>query len=433
MHNNRLTKLSLAIGLSVASASVLASPQQFMSARSFAMGGTGVATAHPADAAATNPAMMAGNHHDWSDDFGLILPSVNARAADEEETIDQVDDIQDVIDQFESAISGFDPNTDDPQSIQDSAADLRDRLVNFDQDTVRVNAGLGLALAIPSKTISVGFFTNANLTATVRGELDDNDEALLDAVASAATAQDVDNALDNVTNTDGSLQLDSRGRILASAVGEVGISFARQFELNNGDRFQLGLSPKLVELRTFQYTETVSGFEDDDFDADENQTDKSGFNVDIGAAYRFGEDRQWNAGLTVKNLIPMELDSARSKPALEQQYTLKLDPMVTAGIAHNSEYHVITAELDLTKKEAFGYEDDTQWLALGAEFDAYRYAQLRVGVRHNLASNDNNDGIEEETQFTAGFGLNLMGVRMDLGALYSDADVGAALEFGTEF
>ncbi|MBW7471034.1 conjugal transfer protein TraF [Marinobacter sp. M216] len=433
MHNNRLPQLSLAIGLSVVSASALASPQQFMSARSFAMGGTGVAIAHPADAAATNPAMMAGNHHDWSDDFGLILPSVNARAADEEETVDQVDDIQDVIGQFESAISGFDPNTDAPQSIQDSAADLRDRLVAFDKDTVRGNAGLGLALAVPSKTVSVGFFTNANLTATVRGELSDNDEALLDAVATAATAQDVDNALDLVTNPDGSVQLDSRARILASAVGEAGISFARQFELNNGNRFQLGLSPKYVELRTFQYTETVSGFEDDNFDADENQTDKSGFNVDIGAAYRFGEDRQWNAGLTIKNLIPMELDSAQSKPALEQQYTLKLDPMVTAGIAHIGEYHVITAELDLTKKEAFGYEDDTQWLALGAEFDVYHYAQLRVGVRQNLASNDDNDGIEEKTQFTAGLGLNLMGVRMDLGALVSDADVGAALEFGTAF
>jgi hypothetical protein len=107
--------------------------------------------------------------------------------------------------------------------------------------------------------------------------------------------------------------------------------------------------------------------------------------------------------------------------------------MVTAGIAHRSEYHVVTAELDLTRKDAFGYEDDTQWLALGAEFDAWRYAQLRLGVRHNLAGNDDNDGIAEDTQFTAGLGLNLLGVHLDLGALYSDADIGAALELGTAF
>ncbi len=64
--------------------------------------------------------------------------------------------------------------------------------------------------------------------------------------------------------------------------------------------------------------------------------------------------------------------------------------MVTAGIAHKSEYHVVTAEIDLTRKEAFGFEDDTQWVALGAEFDAVRYAQLRAGVRDHLASNEDN-------------------------------------------
>ena len=50
MKANRLSKLSLAIGLSVATTSALASPQAFMSARSFAMGGTGVAVAHPSAA-----------------------------------------------------------------------------------------------------------------------------------------------------------------------------------------------------------------------------------------------------------------------------------------------------------------------------------------------------------------------------------------------
>lgn len=50
MTGYRLTKLSLAIGLSIATSSALASPQSFMSARSFAMGGTGVAVATPSSA-----------------------------------------------------------------------------------------------------------------------------------------------------------------------------------------------------------------------------------------------------------------------------------------------------------------------------------------------------------------------------------------------
>lgn len=417
MNGNRLTKLSLAIGLSVATTSALASPQQFMSSRSFAMAGTGVAVSSPVEATAKNPALMAGSQHEWSDDFGLILPSVNARAADEEETVDQVDDIQDTIDALEVAIN----NTDQAEA-QKQAGILRDQLQAFDRDTVRVNAGLGLALAFPRKDLSVGVFTNGNLTATVRGEYDQDDDATLQAIENGAL---VPGATDN---------LESRGKVLASAVAEVGIAFAREFELSNGEKLQLGVSPKYVNLQTFQYTETVSGFEDDDFDSDESQTDKSGFNLDLGAAYSFGEKQEWTVGAALKNLIPMELDSAASRPALgEEVRTLKLDPMLTVGIAHRSDYHVVTAEVDLTKKEAFGYEDDTQWLAVGAEFDAWRYAQLRVGVRQNLASNDDNNGIEEKTQFTAGFGLNIVGVRLDLGALYSDADVGAALELGTAF
>ena len=417
MKANRLSKLSLAIGLSVATTSALASPQAFMSARSFAMGGTGVAVAPPSAAPSANPAMMAAEQHDWADDFGLMLPSVNARAADEEEVIDQVDDIQDQIEQFE------DLKFSNQADAQAKARQLVDNLEAFDRDTMRANAGLGLGLAIPSNSLSFGFFANANLTATVRGELDENDLDLLN---------DIANGVRPPATTDLDTELNSRGRILASAVAEAGISIAHSFMLSNGNALQLGVSPKYVQLQTFQYTEEISDFEDDDFDSDEYETDKSGFNLDIGAAYAFGAENQWNAGVVVKNLIPMELDSAQNHPS-EEKYTLELNPMVTAGIAHKSDYHVITAEVDLTKKEAFGYEDDTQWLALGAEFDAWRYAQLRAGVRHNLASNDDNDGIEEDTQFTAGLGLNIIGVRVDIGALYSSADVGAALELGTSF
>lgn len=419
MTPQRLTKLSLAIGLSIATTSAIASPQAFMSSRSFAMGGTGVAVAHPAAAGATNPAMMAADHHEWSNDFGLILPSVNARFADEEETIDQIDDIQDTIDRFQEL-----DKTSNPAEAQQAAGELRRQLNDFDRDTVRIDGGLGLALAVPSESFAVGFFTNGNVRATVRGEFDEDDEQFLADLETASTVDLIAADLDR--------DLESRGRILASAVAEVGLSIATSIDLQNESRLQLGISPKYVQLRTFQYTETVSGFEDDEFDSDEYQTDKSGFNLDVGAAYAFGSRNQWNAGIAVKNLIPMELDSAASSPD-EEKRTLELDPMVTAGIAHKGDFHVLTAEIDLTEKKAFGYEDDTQWVALGAEFDAFRYAQLRFGVRQNLASNDDNDGIEEDTQFTAGIGLSPFGARLDIGGLISDADLGAAIELGAAF
>lgn len=421
MTENHLTKLAIAIGLSLATTATLASPQQPMSSRSFAMGGTGVAVAHPTSSGLANPALLASDQSNRSDNFGLTLPSVNARFADEEDTINQVDDIQSNIDRFAEL-----NRTSDADEARRIAGDLRRQLNEFDEDTVRVDTGLAIAAAIPTEESSVGFFSTGNLRATVRGEFDERDEAFLRELETADAV--------TLATADLDRDLQSRGSILASAVIEVGVSLARSTELPDGSAFQIGFSPKYVQLRTFQYTERVSGFEDDDFDSSEFETTKSGLNFDLGMAYSFGKEREWTAGASVKNIIPMDLESAASRPELgEEKRTLKLHPMITTGIAHKGQFHVLTAELDLTEKEAFGYEDDTQWLALGAEFDAFGYAQLRAGARQNLASNDDNDGVEEETQFTAGIGLSPFGARLDIGALYSDAEFGAAIELGATF
>lgn len=412
--------LATAVSLTLCASTALAGPQAFSSARSFAMGGTGVAIAHPGAAGTSNPAMLAANHHEWNDDFALVLPSVNARFADEEETVDQIDRIQQIIDDFQQAQSN-----NDISSARQNAGELRDQLNAFDRDTIRVDAGLGLALAVPSPDFAVGFFANGNLRATARGEFDENDDALLATLENGSTT--------DLATADLDQDLQSRGKVLASAVSEVGISFARSFEFNNGERLQIGVSPKFVQLRTFQYTETVSGFDDDNFDAEDTETKKNRLNVDLGAAYSFGQQKQWKAGVVVKNVVPMELDSARSKPGLERQRTLEVGPMITTGLSHIGQYHVVTAEVDLTKNEAFGYEDDTQWLALGAEFDAFRFAQLRAGLRHNLAHSGDSNGIAEETQATFGIGLSPFGAHLELAGLISDSDKGAAIELGTAF
>src|SRR5690606_19244546 len=428
----RRTLLTAISAATLVATSAHASPA-FSNARTLAMGGTGVATAHPAAAASLNPAMMAATHHAWSDDFGLILPSVNARFADEEEVLDQVDDLQDAIDNFDelaqriASVESWDPTQ--AMALRDdaraAAGDLLEQLQAFDKDTIRINAGVGLSLAVPSPRLAVGFFTNGSLTATVRGEFDEDDAVRLGQIADGNLDPEDVNLEDD---------LKSRGRILASAVVEAGISFAHALDLGNDHVVQLGVSPKYVQLRTFQYTASIAKFEDDDFDGAEYETEKSGFNLDLGAAYAFGENKQWNTGLVVKNLIPMELKSAQSRPDLdEERYTLELKPKVTAAIAHTGNYHVVTAELELTKQKGFGYADDTQWFSVGAEFDAWRFAQLRVGARQNLASNSDNAGIEEKTQFTAGLGLNPFGARLDIAALVSDSDLGAAIEFGAAF
>ncbi|MBS3804275.1 MAG: conjugal transfer protein TraF, partial [Oleiphilaceae bacterium] len=94
MPNQSAFRIAAALGLSALSTYGLAGPKPFSTARSIAMAGTGVAIAQPAQANFSNPAMLAADHHEWSDDFGLILPSFNASVADEEEVVDQIDEIQ---------------------------------------------------------------------------------------------------------------------------------------------------------------------------------------------------------------------------------------------------------------------------------------------------------------------------------------------------
>ncbi|MDX1458770.1 MAG: conjugal transfer protein TraF [Marinobacter sp.] len=410
----RMSRLALAIGLTVSTTSAFAAPQSFQTARSFAMGGTGVAVAHPATANIANPAMLANGHHDWADDFGLILPSINVRMADDEEVVDQIDDIQDTIIQLENSAT--------PTEAQDNAGVLRRQLAELSRDTARVDVGAGLSLAIPREAFSVGVFTDGSLRVTTRGNVTANDleilreieEDIIVAAEVASGARDVES------------ELTSDGTVIAASTAEIGVSFARAFELTNGDQLSLGLSPKYVQLRTFEYVQRVNDFDDDDFDSDENETDDSQFNVDLGTAYRFGEDREWNAGVAVKNIIPMDLESTSGAK-------LEIDPKISAGLAHTGDYHVLTAEVDLTKQKGFGFSDDTQWLALGAELDAMRYAQVRFGVRHNLASDGDHRGVEEENQFTVGIGLSPFGAHLDIGAIISDVDLGAAIELGASF
>ncbi|WP_111494524.1 conjugal transfer protein TraF [Marinobacter bohaiensis] len=406
-------RIALAVSLATTTTGAVAAPQSFTTARSFAMGGTGVAVAHPASANTANPAMLAMGQHDWADEFGLILPSINARLADDEEVIDQIDDIQDTIDTINAQI-----DTLDTAAISDSAGRLQSQLEALNRDTMRADAGVGLSLALPTSGVSVGVFTNASVRATGRGDVSDSDLALLEAIqnnpALATTITDIGDILT------------SEGTAYAAAVGEVGVSFAKAFQMSDDNQLAFGLSPKYVQLRTYEYSRRVSDFEDDDFDADENETDKSGFNADLGAAYRFGESQAWTAGLSVRNIIPMDLDSRSGR-------TFELDPRVTAGIAHHGDIHAVTAEIDLTEAEAFGFGDDTQWAALGGELDVFRAVQLRAGLRHNLASNDDNSGVEEDTLYTFGLGFSPYGAHLELSGLVSDTEVGAAVELGAAF
>lgn len=56
-------------------------------------------------------------------------------------------------------------------------------------------------------------------------------------------------------------------------------------------------------------------------------------------------------------------------------------------------------DVDLTPASGFTSDSKRQFAAIGAEFNARKWAQLRAGYRQNLASNDG-------SAFTAGLGIS---------------------------
>ncbi|WP_158223129.1 conjugal transfer protein TraF [Halovibrio salipaludis] len=442
-HTSRArTRLAMAVALTTAAASTQAAPPQFNDARAFGMGGTGVAAARPSGAALFNPSLLAADHSGWNDGFSTTLPSVNARYAENEDVVDGVDRIQDTIEELEVAITAA-TNNPTPGSVQEvkSGADkLGGQLRDINNEFVRGDAGLGTLFAIPSPTLSVGVHVNAQVRATVESRIDGEDLTALDNVASLddnASEQEVRDALDPIYDqSSGELNPKSDGRVLASAVGEIGLTLARSFELQ-GQAVNFGVTPKLVQMRTFDYAQGVDDFDEDEFDASEYETKDTHINVDIGASTDLGSNDQWRVGASVRNLIPQTLKAVEDNGSTVQgrydREEMKLDPLVTVGVAHTSGWHTLTADLDLTKNEGIGPAADQQWLAVGGEFNVYDWINVRAGARQNLASDTGDNGIEEETQYTAGFALSPWALRIEAGALFSSEEVGGAVELGMSF
>jgi len=409
------TRLAFALISASLASTAVAGPQLFNGARSFAMGGTGAATALPGSASFHNPALLAMPQSDGHDGFALIFPSVSARVADDRNVTSQVDDIQNEIDRFNSAVS-----SNNTAAAQQSAQTLINQLTALNHDTMRGDLGTGLALAVPGRSLAFSVFADASLRATARANISSADINYLDQVANGSAAQII-----NKGNITSGYQFQSSGTVVAAAIAETGVSLARAFD-HQGNTLTVGISPKLVQIRTFDYTRTVADFNQSDFHASQYETTDNKLNLDLGTAYRFGQAQQWTAGLSVKNLVPMKVSSVTGRE-------LKIDPKVTAGIANSSGWHTVTLDVDLTPTKAFGFDDKTQWIALGAEANVLDTLQLRAGFRHNIANTGPDYGVHEDNELTAGFGLSPFGFNIEASGMISPSDRGAALELAFNF
>ncbi|MDY6829586.1 MAG: conjugal transfer protein TraF [Pseudomonadota bacterium] len=389
----------VATALACASAAVQGAPFTVFDARSMGMGGAGVASARTANAALFNPALLAAAR--GGEDFGLVLPAIGAAIYDEDEIIDAVDRIQD--EEIPALEAAYDAAN--QPAIEGAAAQLASSLRSIDHKQAFAEFGAGIGVSIPGRrfgtALNISGYGVAGATPVVAAA----DLTQLDAIASGAPLPDPTDSLLSEVNA------------VAAAIGEIGLSFAHGMPLGN-HRLAIGVTPKLQEVQAYDYTARVdddNGFETDDI-TDTEVSDTS-VNLDAGVALRLGEAGHWRLGLVVRNLIAHDIETA-------QGATIEFEPQARFGVAHHTRVTTITVDADLTENQPVAFGDKTQFIAAGAEFDLFGWAQARVGYRHNLS-----DGPDKDLT-TLGLGFSPFGIGIDVAAFLADGSAGGVLQFG---
>ncbi len=378
-------QLAVGIALVLCSATAFSAPK-VADGRGNAMGNTGVASADYLLAPFYNPA-LAGAYRE-NDDVGLLLPALQATVNDNDDTLSDIEDLQDVVEDTPSDITAIDSYLD---KLSDNAP-------------VSVNAGAGIAVAIPNKYVAANLFAAGYAELAVDTNIDDDSTPL-------------------------TRYNNSEVNLLAFTYTEVGIALAKPYTVA-GQEITFGVSPKFQRLKTYAQNISLSDYDIDDYD--ECEQSKNSFNLDLGA---FWQKDTWRVGLAVKNLFKRSLDVQDTTSSIDGTY--ELAPQATLGGAYLSRFFTASVDLDLTRQTRFedlnisGLDDDfddTQFLRFGVEGNAWDWLQLRAGYEVDLLSNMDNS-------VTAGIGISPFDVvNIDLAGSYAgDNQYGATLSLAFTF
>lgn len=346
----------------------------YMEARSDAMGGTGVASAHYGTAALSNPALL--THFGPTDDFSLVLPSVGAQVADPDNTVDKADDVKDLWDRFDAAV-------DSQTGVSESASALKNKLQDLKDTHANGQVGASVVATVPNQTLPFAVVVKSWGTVSVEGKVSDHDLEYLDKVA--------DGTIPSAAVDKDSLTSKAYGR--AAVITDVGVAMAHEFE-TAGQKWSLGVTPKYQRIDLFNYNVSVRDFDKNDIDSGDYRNTKTGFNADMGLATNLNDN--WTLGLAVQNIIPRSVDT---KVIDGEKETFKVRPQATAGAAWHNSFITTALDVDLTEASGFTSDKKRQFASLGAELNAWSWMQVRAGYRQNMVSSEGN-------AFTAGLGFS---------------------------
>jgi len=386
-------KILTVIALSICSQATSAIPFSF-EARSLGMGGVSVATADLATAAWANPAMLTNQRPD--DDFSLLV-GIGAFVRDDDDLLADIDSFQAADDRLQAAI-----NASDVPGAEQATRDMANIILGIDGKDMAADVSGVAAMGIAFKTFAMALSIRAD--AIGAGTVTDLSQNVVD----------VTDPTKNILNLEG---------VIAT---EFGLSIAKKFWWFDR-KVSIGIKPKMVDLQAFTYREsilTVDGL--DSVFNDGKKSDLGTFtSFDLGAAVDLSES--FRLGLNIRNVITDEFDLGNA--------VLNFDTTTRLGVAYHNRFLTVAVDYDLSANKPLlanpVFENlKTQYLAVGAEFNAFDFAQLRVGARKNVAN-----GIPEgakDTALTAGVGFWL-GFNLDFAATFTDNSIGAFVQTGFRF
>jgi len=417
------------------------------------MGGTGVASGNYIDAPFTNPAHLAS--FDESDDFGLLLPSFIVNANNEDKIQDKIDNVQNSYDKFDASLKTIDSVLADlanvtPEDIalieaaQNNAKQLHSDLSKFDETMVQAEINLGFVLAIPNKYVALALFAKVDADLRVTADVIQSDIAMLDTFANVdlkiTNPQDLPKLKDDLTfDID---DIESGALVIGAAVTDIGLSFAKSFEVSDGFDLNVGISPKMQRVDLFTYYQGVDDFELDDATDEQYRSDDMNFNVDLGLSMNIND--HWSIGVVGKNLIKNEYTHESGLingfQVLDENgeplsITYSVGPEAAVGFSYNGDLFTASVDLDVLVHDRieFDNEDAPKFARAGVELNAWDWAQLRAGYRYDMED-------VRPDMYTAGVGISPFGafhldfVVMTTEELNEDAsEVGAGVEMSFTF
>lgn len=402
---NKVLAASIGLAGVLLTQQALALPFSSFDPRSFAMGGAGVASGTSANAVFFNPALLAAATQD--DDFSFELLA-GVRAADPDNMLDAIDDFDshNSMQAFSDAILAYNasPGVATAADLDTARNQLIADLQNLSQKAVQTEADGALVVGVPSKSFGISIYGNRWVVGGAYADV------------TAADLTDINNQVDNlptppVDNT-GSYTSSFNARL--ASITEAGVALATTF-----GGVAVGITPKHVKVATYDYSIAGKDLDTVEIDTSLGEKTDTNFNIDIGIAKDYGNG--WKTGLAVKNVLSKEYTTVLGNK-------ITIDPMARVGVMHETSWSTIALDVDLTENDPGGLDNKSQFAALGIEFDAFNFAQLRLGIRHNMSDIPYDPDI-----LSAGIGLSPFGINIDLSVAGNQDDVGAALQLGFRF